>query len=754
MTDPASPPGEPERLEAALRAAQAEAAAARNELAATRRQLDAILASSSWRIMAPYRALGRAISALARRARPRPGTRVWRLLRAVYRAMPLDGRGRVRVLAFLRRRGVLEGGEPVPPPVVAGSPAGPPVEPWPASNPLLSVVVAGGESEALDSLRRQTFRDFEVLIVGPADSEPALPTDPALPLSRRVAGGRPRQDDRNLGVRAARGKYACCLEAEDRLHPTYLEKAVFLLEAEGSDLVSTALAGDDGAVRLVERHPVLADLLVGPQVAGCAVFSRALWESAGGFQDAGSGDSAELRTWSLWVKMAALGARIANLVDEPLCRRHRLAPVEGEDALELDRRRIASLNADVITEQALGDSERRRGVAPRPHSPLVNLRPREPSSAGPGTVLLALPFLVIGGADRLLSGIARHLQRRGYRVIVVTTLQVDAAVLGDSTADFEAATAEIYHLPRFLAPDLWRDFVFYLFETKGIDLLWVVGSAVFYDLLPELRAAFPRLKTMDLLFNAEVHVPNNRKHRSRIDLNLVENTEVLEVLARSGEPAERLRLIESGVDLTAHRPGPKSAEVLRELGIPAEAFVVGYSGRLAEEKRPETFIELAARLRDDPRLWFVMTGKGPLAGAVEERARRLGLGSRLRILGLVPDPRRVMAIYDVLLLPSRLDGRPVAVMESLAMGVPVVASRVGALPELVLDGETGFLCDPDSVADFAGRIAWLAAHPEEHRAMRLAARRFAERRLDAARMMEEYERAIAGLLGRPPLSSS
>jgi glycosyltransferase involved in cell wall biosynthesis len=752
MTDPASQPapstaspasGETERLEEDLRAVRAEAAAARNELAATHRRLQAVLASSSWRITAPWRAAGRALAAVLRSLRLRPGTPLWRILRALYRALPLNGRGRVRLLAMLRRRGWIPTGEAQPlPEKSAFFDASRSLDPWPSSQPLVSLVIVGDPSAAdtagaLDALERQTFQDFEVVVVAPG-SQPSDPRCRVVPQTDALA------DPRDVGVRAALGKYVCCLDATARLSPTYLEKALFLLETQGYDVTSTAIRFGDGAVARLERYPALGDLRVANQVAECAVVRRSLWDRAGGLGSDGLTADAAFRAWRLAVRLAGLGARIANLVEEPLCWRREPAPRADPGALERDRRRIAALDVRLDEDAAV----------PRIENPLLNLRRRGPQVEARGTVLLALPFLVVGGADRLLSEIAAHLVRRGYRVIVVTTLQVDAAVLGDSTADFEAATAEIYHLPRFLAPELWRDFVYYLFESKGIDLLWVVGSAVFYDLLPELRAAFPRLKTMDLLFNAEVHVPANRRHRSRIDLNLVENTEVLEFLERSGETAERLRLIESGVDLAAYRPGPKSDEVLRELGIPAEAFVVGYSGRLAEEKRPETFIELAARLRDDPRLWFVMTGKGPLSGAVEERARQLGLGSRLRLLGLVPDPRRYMAIYDVLLLPSRLDGRPVAVMESLAMGVPVVASRVGALPELVLDGETGFLCDPDSVADFAERVGWLADHPREHSAMRLAARRFAEERLSAERMLAEYERAIAGLLARSPSLSS
>jgi glycosyltransferase involved in cell wall biosynthesis len=678
----------------------------------------------------------------------RPGTPLWRLLRWVYRATPLDGRRRVRVIDFLRRRGWIPPGEsPLTPPAATAFDLTRVLEVWPASRPLVSVLITGVGSavsltEVLQSLERQTLQDFEVIAVA-TDSALSEWSDARCRIVRRR---READDPRDIGAREALGKYVCCLDASQRLAPTYIEKALFLLEVEAYDVVSTRIDREGAGARGLARYPALTELRAGEEVSACAVFRRQLWQEAGGF---GAGEpEPDTGAWRLWLRVAARGARFANLVEEPLCRALGMDLATAPSNVE----RVAA--ASGATSEVEAASARLRDAVIRVENPLVNLRPRARHLDACGTVLVALPFMVIGGADRLLSQVTAHLRRRGYRVVLVTTLAIDSTVLGDSTPDFQEATEEIYHLPRFLAPSYWRDFIFYLFETKAVDVLWVIGSAVFYDLLPELRAAYPRLKTMDLLFNAEVWVPSNRKHRERIDLNLVENTEVYEHLRRAGETDEALRLIESGVDLTAYRPGPKPADVLRELGIPDDAFIVGYSGRLAEEKRPLAFVEVASRLRDDPRVWFVMTGKGPMLREVEERARALGLGERLRILGLVPDPCRYMATYDALLLPSRLDGRPVAVMESLAMGVPVVASRVGALPELVRHGETGFLCDADAIGDFAERVAWLAGHPREHDAMRLAARRFAEERLSAKRMLAEYERAIADVLARTPALSS
>ena len=290
--------------------------------------------------------------------------------------------------------------------------------------------------------------------------------------------------------------------------------------------------------------------------------------------------------------------------------------------------------------------------------------------------------------------------------------------------------------------------------TRRPDLLWLAGSAFFYELLPELRETYPDLKVLDLLFNTVVHTADNRRFRDSIDLHLVENDEVRRWLLRAGEDPARVVLVESGVDLELYRPKPKDPRLLAALGVEPDAFVVGFSGRLSEEKSPGTFVDMAQLLRHERGIVFLMTGAGPLAEVVRGQIASLGLGDRVRFLGQVDDVRDYLALYDVLVLPSRLDGRPLVVLESLAMGIPVVASRVGALPRLVVPKQTGFLCRPAAPRGFATRVRWLAHHPNEHQAMRVAARAFAERNLDARRMAERYEGAIRSLLTRPETRSA
>lgn len=637
------------------------------------------------------------------------------------------------------------------------------VDPWPADRPLVSVVIpcfnySHFVAEAVESVLAQTFRDLEIIVVEGGSSslesrqqlaEMDFPRTRVLlqPEAHRAGA------NRNFGISQARGKYVCCLDADDRIDVTYIEKAVFLMEHYGYDVVSTAVeffGNRTGGYGSLER-PVLSDMLRANYIPTCAVFKREVWERVGGFRDSDLNTGHVHEDWLFWVRAGALGARFWNIVGERLFqyRIHGNSLSNGHDVLPIEHQRLAihDLNADVLEAGVIERSSELAAQTWRHPEPLRNLARfgRDIADDRP-SVLLALPFLIIGGAERLLSAIVAHLSAVGWRVIVVTTVQVGPEH-GDTTDWFRTTTNEIYHLPRFLGQERWDDFISFLIQTKRIDLLWITGSAALYDRLPWLRALYPKLKVVDLLFNTVGHTANNRRHVDLIDLNLVENQEVYNWLVEQGEARDRIRKIESGLDLDRYTPRPKSHEVLNALGISEDTVLIGFSGRWSEEKDPLGFIEIAKLVPENVPVAFVMTGAGPLTKKVEAAVIEANFAAnRFHLVGAVPDVTPYIASYDLLCLPSLLDGRPVVVLEALALGVPVLASRVGALPDLVQDMVNGRLCDPGDYPAFALRIAELVRSPSQLQKMKQQARLVAEQHLDACKMLAAYDDALRGTL--------
>jgi glycosyltransferase involved in cell wall biosynthesis len=623
-------------------------------------------------------------------------------------------------------------------------------DPWPADLPLVSVVVVcfnygAYVEEAVSSVLAQTAAGLRELIVvdGGSDDpetvakmrELAADPPPRTTVLLRTDGRHLVGDNRNYGIERARGRYVACLDADDLLDPRYLEVALYLLERRGYDLVSTTTTFFGLADDFIDlkQSPDLTDMLRSNYVTTVAVFRRELWERAGGFHDAGLGAEHVHEDWKLWVRIAALGARITN-IRAPLFR-YRVHSTESLSRqggvvreMAVHRAAVATSNQDVLTREAFAESRRRRGMDITVEGALANLKVVEPVHRP--TILMALPFMFIGGGERLLSAVAKHLVEAGYRIIAVTTVPVDPK-FGDASPWFEESTMEIYHLPRLLRRGYWADFLEYLVEVKDVDVVLVSGSEFVYHRLPGLRQRHPELRVADLLFNTQAYVESSQRYSNQIDLHLCESVEVRDWLVAHGEDESSVLVVESGVDISEYRPAE------RPRGLPLR---VGFSGRLADEKAPLAFVDLARQLPDS-RFQFVMTGTGPLESAVRRRAAKLS-GDSFTFLGIVDDIRAHLASLDVLVLPSIMDGRPVVVLEALALGVPVIASRIGGLPALVRDGETGFLVEPGDTSEIATHLRRLASNPEELERLRRSARAFAESNLDAGVMNEAYERAL------------
>jgi glycosyltransferase involved in cell wall biosynthesis len=170
--------------------------------------------------------------------------------------------------------------------------------------------------------------------------------------------------------------------------------------------------------------------------------------------------------------------------------------------------------------------------------------------------------------------------------------------------------------------------------------------------------------------------------------------------------ASQYVLVRSGVDLGTFRADPAGGAAVRAaLGLPAGARVVGAVTRLTEQKDPRTLLRVAARvIPERADVYFVLAGDGPLRRELEETAATLGLGARIRFLGICRDVPALMTAFDVLVACSLWEGLPRVVPEAMAVGVPVVAAGVDGVPEAIEDGVSGLLAPPGDVTGLADRL--------------------------------------------------
>lgn len=632
--------------------------------------------------------------------------------------------------------------------------------PWPSGLPLVSVVIPCFDygdyvEDAVDSVLHQTFQNLEIIVVdGGSTDEKTIRKLKSLEKpkttihfreGRHLAG-----DNRNYGIERARGRYICCLDADDMLRPTYLEKALFVAETYHYDIVFPW-------VECFERKdeiwaPEGGELLTcarGRTLSTVALFRREAWQRVGGYRDWGLGKDHVPEDWDFWLRLLGRGFR-ARALPEPLLR-YRVhgkgLTAKAEGSIPEQRKVLREANQELFTEENLRFVEERNRTRFLVRDPFINLKTGD---AGKAHVLLALPFMITGGADSVLLQVADALKRSGFGVSCLTSIPFDAEKLGDNTPQYEKITKEIYHLPRFLTDKRqWKDFLFYLIESRELEVLFNVGCEFVYHLLPELKAHFPHLKVIDQLFNEFGHLGNNRKYAGYIDLNIVASETLREILTREyGEKDEKIRVIIHGIDVEGtFNPRRIPQELVTAAGgIPPEKMVVGFFGRFSSEKCPEAVVDMANAMRDADDVYWVMTGNGPQYRKVKEKIRRMGLEQSITAPGFVDDVRAYLARTDVVVIPSRIEGIPIILMEALAMGIPVVASRIGGVPSIIEEGQNGFLCEPGQVNDFAEKIRLLRSDRSLRCRMGKNAREYAEQHLDVAQMNAAYLEAFLGVV--------
>ncbi len=201
------------------------------------------------------------------------------------------------------------------------------------------------------------------------------------------------------------------------------------------------------------------------------------------------------------------------------------------------------------------------------------------------------------------------------------------------------------------------------------------------------------------------------------------------LLTREGLPEARVSVVHNGVDL--ERFTPAKADAHKNAGL----LVIGV-GRLHPQKNFALFLEVAAEVAArHPGVRFAIAGAGPEEAALKRQASALDV----LFSGHVADMRGFYAAADVLLLTSRYEGTPLTVLEAMAVGVPVVASKVDGIEELIADGADGFLVAPDDRALFVDRVAELLAKPELRARFAAAAREKVEASFSARAMAAQVE---------------
>jgi len=301
-------------------------------------------------------------------------------------------------------------------------------------------------------------------------------------------------------------------------------------------------------------------------------------------------------------------------------------------------------------------------------------------------VLVVMPFLAVGGAERLTLEVMYQLKEE--ICFILATVEQHNPALGTTAEMFYQITPYVFNTFDWLSPHLRLSYFEYLLKRFSPRALYIAnGASWIYDALGHIKLRSPHLWVANQVYDHRAGWIN------RYDPILIEyinahiacNKEISRAYIQRGVPLKNVYLIENGIDSEQFDPERYPEDVrhmIRErMGVPIKGKVVTFMGRLHPQKRPMDFVELARRFAQRSDLTFLMVGDGPLSKVVDAEVKRIGLRN------LVRQPFRqaadVLAISDVLVLPSEYEGMPMVVLEAQAMGKPVVVTDVGNNREVI-----------------------------------------------------------------------
>jgi glycosyltransferase involved in cell wall biosynthesis len=392
----------------------------------------------------------------------------------------------------------------------------------------------------------------------------------------------------------------------------------------------------------------------------------------------------------------------------------------------------------------------------------------------PIRILRVIARLNMGGPAIHVSNLAAGLETRGYH----TTLVAGSLARGEDSMAFVAerlgvSVVDVPEIQREVAP---------LHDAQSIRRLTAImrkerphilhtHTAKAGALARAAALAAGRARPPIIVHTFHGHVlkgyfgPGRTAFFKRVERTFARSTDVLvavspevrdELVAHGIAPADKFAVIRLGIPLD-ERLGDETAalDYRRLYGIPDDAFVVGWVGRMTGVKDTDAVLEIVAatRQRGVPAV-LCMVGDGPDRERLEQVAHDLGIARSTYFVGYQEDVAGYYWLFDAFLLPSVNEGTPVSAIEALASGTPVVATRVGGVPDVVTDGVDGFLVEPGDPDAAADRLAELARDPELRARLGEAGSANARERYSVERLVDDVDRLYRELLAAKGIISN
>jgi glycosyltransferase involved in cell wall biosynthesis len=379
--------------------------------------------------------------------------------------------------------------------------------------------------------------------------------------------------------------------------------------------------------------------------------------------------------------------------------------------------------------------------------------PPPPRRDQPPATSLLITGLGRGGAETQLVALSRYLQDRGWPLEVVSLLPATIFAGERFVAELESRGIAVWSpdiaAPGSVGPGLWRLLRHLRARRPQVLCTFMFHANVLGAILGRLAGVPVVVSSIrNERFGPRWREPVEAATQRLCDLTVVNSERVAgSLLARGIVERGRCRVIPNAVDLASFSPpdSPTGTSTPRRLGVPPEAFLWLAVGSLDPQKDHASLLRATARLRRRrPGVRIAVAGDGPLRGRLRQLSREMSLEDVVHWLGRRHDVPDLLAAGDAFVSSSRWEGSPNAVLEALACALPVAATDVGGVRELVQHGRSGFLVPPGDTEALAAAMERVMDLPrdERHR-MGRRGRESVQQRHDASTVLEQWRQLLS-----------
>jgi len=371
----------------------------------------------------------------------------------------------------------------------------------------------------------------------------------------------------------------------------------------------------------------------------------------------------------------------------------------------------------------------------------------------PIKVLIMLTSFQIGGTERQVVNVALGLDRNRFDLHIASIHTYGALLKEIESLDVPHASFPIRSLYRFGTFLQALRLARYIRKHR-IQVVHTYGLYTNLFAVPAAKLAGASVIIASVRDRGDILTRSQRWFQRQVcrlaDCVLVNAEAIRETLVRQGYRVENLAVIRNGIVPSKFRSTPGASPIRQELGLPADAPVVLVLSRLNPMKGVEYFLDAAAIVaRALPQVRFLIVGDGLNKFDLEERAASLGIADRVVFTGFRTDVPQLLAEASLSVLPSLSEGLSNTLLESMAAGVPVIATQVGGNPEIIEDGVSGLLVPPRDAAALAAAMNKLLSNPVLASAVREAGQRRIAEYFSMQASIQQVEQLYSRMIETP-----